>query len=54
MIFLAYKYRNFATLRLMNKTNKRGKIMESLIPLGVLLVWIILQIWVLPRLGVKT
>ena len=31
-----------------------GKTMEILIPLGVLLVWIILQAWVLPRLGVKT
>jgi hypothetical protein len=31
-----------------------GKMMEFLIPLGVLVVWIILQVWVLPRLGVKT
>lgn len=31
-----------------------GKIMEILIPLGVLTVWIILQAWVLPRFGVKT
>ena len=31
-----------------------GKIMEILIPLGVLAVWIIFQAWVLPRLGVKT
>jgi hypothetical protein len=31
-----------------------GKAMEVLIPLGVLVVWIILQAWVLPRLGVKT
>ena len=30
------------------------KTMEFLIPLGVLVVWIILQVWVLPRLGVKT
>jgi len=28
--------------------------MKALIPLGILLVWIILQAWVLPRLGVKT
>ena len=34
--------------------NTGGKTMESLIPLGVLVVWIILQAWVLPRLGVKT
>lgn len=31
-----------------------GKKMEVLIPLAALLVWIILQAWVLPRLGVKT
>jgi hypothetical protein len=31
-----------------------GRAMEVLIPLGVLVVWIILQAWVLPRLGVKT
>lgn len=31
-----------------------GKTMEILIPLGILVVWIILQVWVLPRLGVKT
>ncbi len=31
-----------------------GRTMEVLIPLGVLLVWIILEVWVLPRLGVKT
>ena len=36
------------------KTNKGGKAMELLIPLVVLLVWIILQAWVLPRLGIKT
>jgi hypothetical protein len=33
---------------------KRGFTMELLIPLAVLLAWIILQAWVLPRLGVKT
>ena len=33
---------------------KGGKTMEILIPLGVLVVWIILQAWVLPRFGVKT
>ena len=31
-----------------------GRTMEVLIPLGVLLIWIVLQAWVLPRLGVKT
>jgi hypothetical protein len=38
-----------------NPLAKRGgRAMEVLIPLGVLVVWIILQAWVLPRLGVKT
>jgi hypothetical protein len=32
----------------------RGGKMEFLIPLALLAVWIILQVWVLPRLGVKT
>ena len=31
-----------------------GKMMEILIPLGFLVVWIILQAWVLPRFGGKT
>ena len=35
-------------------TNRGGKSMEILIPLGILVVWIILQAWVLPRFGVKT
>jgi hypothetical protein len=34
--------------------DKGAKTMEFLIPLGVLVVWIILQAWVLPRLGVPT
>ena len=34
--------------------DRGGKTMEILIPLGVLVVWIILQAWVLPRFGVKT
>ena len=38
----------------MDATNKGGKTMEILIPLGILVVWIILQAWVLPRFGVKT
>lgn len=33
---------------------KRGQIMEILIPIGFLVAWIILQAWVLPRFGVKT
>ena len=35
-------------------SNQGAKTMELLIPLGVLVVWIILQAWVLPRLVVKT
>jgi hypothetical protein len=34
--------------------NRGGRTMEILIPLGILVVWIILQAWVLPRFGVKT
>ena len=36
------------------KTNTGGRTMEFLTPLGILVVWIILQAWALPRLGVKT
>jgi hypothetical protein len=35
-------------------SNQGAKPMEFLILLGVLVVWIILQAWLLPRLGVKT
>jgi hypothetical protein len=38
----------------LNCTSTGGNKMELLIPLGVLVVWIILQAWVLPRLGMKT
>jgi hypothetical protein len=38
----------------MPANNQGVKSMEFLIPLGVLVVWFILQAWVLPRLGVKT
>jgi hypothetical protein len=31
-----------------------GMKMELLLPLGILVIWVILQVWVLPRLGVKT
>ena len=31
-----------------------GRIMEFLVPLGIVALWFILQIWVLPRLGVRT
>jgi hypothetical protein len=36
------------------RVSKVGKPMEFLIPLGVLAVWVIVQAWVLPRLGVPT
>ena len=32
----------------------RGTEMEILILIAVLVAWIILQVWVLPRFGVKT
>jgi hypothetical protein len=38
----------------MNTVIKGGKSMEIFIPLGILVAWIILQVWVLPRFGVKT
>jgi len=38
----------------MNTVLKGGKTMEVLMPLGFLVVWIILQAWILPRFGVKT
>jgi hypothetical protein len=28
--------------------------MEILIPLGVLVVWFLLQVWILPKFGVST
>jgi hypothetical protein len=31
-----------------------GKGMEIIVALALLLVWIVLQAWILPRLGVKT
>jgi len=35
-------------------SKKRGAVMEILIPLAFLGGWIILQVWVLPKFGVKT
>lgn len=32
----------------------KGVFMEIVIILGVFALWIILQVWVLPRLGVRT
>ena len=37
-----------------NTANRGGRTMEILIPFGILVVWIILQAWVLPRFGVQT
>jgi hypothetical protein len=31
-----------------------GKIMDLLVVLAVLVAWVVLQVWVLPRFGVKT
>jgi hypothetical protein len=33
---------------------KGAKAMEFLIPQGVVVAWVVLQAWVLPRFGVKT
>lgn len=33
---------------------KAGQAMEIFIPIAVLATWIILQVWILPRFGVKT
>jgi uncharacterized membrane protein len=33
---------------------RSGKAMELLLPLGLVVAWVILQAWVLPRFGVKT
>jgi hypothetical protein len=30
------------------------RLMELLIPVSIVAVWIVLQIWVLPRFGIKT
>ena len=56
MILFRLKCRNVGTIQLMNATARShgGKIMEILVPIGVLVVWFVLQSWVLPRFGVKT
>ena len=38
----------------MTTERKRGSVMEILIPIAILVAWIVLQVWVLPRFGVKT
>lgn len=38
----------------LEQTNKGGKMMEVLISLGILVAWLVLQVWVLPYFGVKT
>lgn len=58
MIFFGHKCRKLVTLRSVRKNvmseRKKGIVMEILIPLGILAGWVILQIWVLPRFGVRT
>lgn len=36
------------------KPGSGGMAMEILIPLGIFAAWMVLQIWVLPRFGVRT
>jgi hypothetical protein len=36
------------------RTDKKGDAMDYLIPVLVIGVWILLQAWVLPRMGVRT
>ena len=36
------------------RLDNSSKSMEYLVPLGILALWIVLQVWVLPRFGVKT
>jgi hypothetical protein len=31
-----------------------GKTVDILIPVGIVVIWFVLQAWVLPRFGVKT
>lgn len=38
----------------MSMVKKGGKTMEIFILLGFLVAWIVLQVWILPRFGVKT
>ncbi|MCX7699551.1 MAG: hypothetical protein N2039_01605 [Gemmataceae bacterium] len=39
----------------LNRTGTlRGRLMELLLPLVVLVVWFVLQAWLLPKLGVPT
>jgi hypothetical protein len=45
---------NHSTQEPLRQRRSGGKIMELLLPLAVLVDWIILQAWVLPRFGVKT
>lgn len=38
----------------MPETDNRREMMEVLIFVGILVLWIILQVWVLPRMGFNT
>jgi len=46
-------YFQSSNLRYFN-SNWKNRAGYFLIPLGILVAWVILQIWVLPRFGVKT
>jgi len=52
--FFGHNYRIIGTYQQMNAPIKGDQMMEIFIPLSLLVVWIILQAWVLPRFGVKT
>jgi hypothetical protein len=45
---------NHSTQEPLFRQRSGGKIMELLVLLAVLVVWIVLQVWVLPRFGVNT
>jgi hypothetical protein len=38
----------------MTGLEKKGVTMEVFIPVAILVAWVILQAWILPRFGVKT
>ncbi len=54
MSFFGLTHRNIGIFKHMNAAIKGDKAMEILIPLGILVAWIILQAWILPRFGMQT
>jgi hypothetical protein len=55
LIFFCVIYRNIDTYRFLIMMDLwKGKTMEFLIPVAGVAVWLILQVWVLPRLGFQT